>query len=84
MSKSKQTSKNIELTGKLLEFLANSKNLPKLPQNVAFVPFSNTDKELNKANEDLLESLSQEDKPVIKAEEPKTSQETWNLIPVNF
>lgn len=84
MSKNVQTTKNIELTGKLLEYLTKGKDIPELPQNVSFVPFSNTDKRLNKANEELLEALSKEDKPVVKAEEPKTSKGIWNLIPVNF
>ncbi len=84
MSNKQQTSKNIELTGKLLKYLVNGKNVPELPQDVAFVPFSNTDKKLNKANGELLESLSKEDKPVVKAEEPKNKKDSWIITPVNF
>ena len=84
MSKNQQTSKNIELTGKLLEYLTKGENIPELPQDVSFVPFSNTDKRLNKANEELLEALSKEDKPVVKAEEPKSNKGSWIITPVNF
>lgn len=84
MSKKQQTSKNIELTGKLLEYLSRGTDVPELPQDVSLIPFSNTDKRLNKANAELLESLSKEDKPVAIAEEPKTSKGSWKIIPVNF
>ena len=84
MSKNAQTTKNIELTHKLISYLMHGKNIPNLPQDVSFVPFSKSDKKLNKANEKLLESLSQEDKPLVIAEEPKTNKESWNIIPVNF
>lgn len=84
MSKKMQTSKNIDLTHKLIEYLVKGKNVPDLPQDVSFVPFSKTDKKLNQANEELLESLSSKEKPVIKAEEPKTNSGVWKLIPVNF
>lgn len=79
-----QTSKNIDLTHKLIRYLVKGKNVPELPQDVSFVPFSNTDKRLNKANEELLEALSKEDKPVAIAKEPKTIKESWKIIPVNF
>lgn len=79
-----QTSKNIDLTHKLIKYLVNGKNVPDLPQDVSFVPFSNTDKRLNKANGDLLEALLKEDKLVVKAEEPKTKNESWKITPVNF
>lgn len=84
MSNKMQTSKNIELTGKLLDYLTKGKNIPELPQDVSFVPFSNTDTRLNKANEELLAALSKEDKPVVKAEEPKSKKDSWVITPVNF
>lgn len=84
MSNKIQTEKNIDLSQKLIEYLVNGKNVPELPQDVSFIPFSNTDKELNKANKELLESLSQQDKPVAIAEEPKSGKEAWKIIPVNF
>jgi len=84
MSKNVQTSKNIELTHKLINYIVKGKNVPELPEDVSFVPFSKSDKKLNVANEQLLVSLSKEDKPVVKAEEPKTSKGNWKIIPVNF
>ncbi len=84
MSNKLQTTKNIALTQKLIKYLFHGKDVPKLPNDVSFVPFSKSDKELNKANNELLESLSQQDKPVVIAEEPKTSKESWKIIPVNF
>ena len=83
MSKKMQTTKNIDLTHTLIEYLVKVRDVPELPQDVSFVPFSNSDQKLNKANEELLENLSKE-KPVAIAEEPKTKKESWKIIPVNF
>lgn len=84
MSSKMQTSKNIDLTQKLMKYLVNGKNVPELPQDVSFVPFSQTDKKLNGANEELLEALSKGDKPVVIAEEPKNNKDNWKITPVNF
>ncbi|MBI4058848.1 hypothetical protein HY404_01255 [Candidatus Microgenomates bacterium] len=79
-----QTAKNIELTHKLIEYLLRGKNVPDLPEDVSFVPFSKTDKKLNKENDKLLKSIYQEGKRVAKAEESKTSKGSWEITPVNF
>ena len=84
MSIKTQTVKNIDLTEKLIAYIMKSKNLPNLPRDVSFVPFSSTDKKLNKANEELLESLSKEEKPIVIAQEPKINKGSWNITPVNF
>ena len=84
MSIRMQTLKNIDLTEKLIAYILKGKNLPTLPRDVSFVPFSKSDKKLNKANEELLESLAKEEKPVVIAEEPKVNKGSWNIIPVNF
>ena len=84
MSNKVQTSKNIELTQKLIRFLINGKNVREFPEDVSFVPFSQTDAKLNKANEELLESIAQQEQPVAKAEEPKTGKSSWKITPVNF
>jgi len=84
MSTKVQTDKNIELAGKLLKYLTKSKDVPDFPQDVSFVPFSSTDKKLNEANEELLKSISKEEKPVAIAEEPNTKKDSWKIIPVNF
>lgn len=83
MSTKLQTSKNIELTGKLLDYLSRGENIPDLPEDVSFVPFSRNNKKLNSANEKLVEVLNKE-KPVAIAEEPKTGKQGWKIIPVNF
>lgn len=84
MSKKAQTSKNITLTHKLIDYLVKGKNVPDLPQNVSFVPFSKSDKKLNKANEELLEILAKEGKPVAVAEELKGNKDAWKITPANF
>lgn len=84
MSKQQQTTKNIDLTHKLIEYLVRGKNVPNLPGDISFVPFSKSNKRLNKANEELLESLNKEDKPVAIAQEPKNNTDSWKIIPVNF
>lgn len=84
MSNKMQTAKNIELTQKLIEYLLNGDDVPELPENVSYVPFSNKDKVLNKANEELLEVISQEGTYVVKAEEPSSSEKSWKITPINF
>jgi hypothetical protein len=84
MSKKTQTSKNIDLTEKLIGYLMHGKNVPELPQDVSFVPFSKSDKRLNKANEKLLNSLYDEGKPVVIAEELNKGKYAWKITPANF
>ncbi len=84
MSSKIQTSKNIALTNKLIDYLVYGENVPNLPLNVSFVPFSKSDKVLNNANSELLKSLLKDKSPVAKAEEPKTSKGNWKIIPANF
>ena len=84
MSAKKQTDKNIALSEKLIKYLVNGQNVPELPQDVSFVPFSKTDTKLNKANQELLESLSKDEKPVVIAKEPQINKGSWELIAVNF
>ena len=83
MSSKMQTQKNIELTEKLTLYLLSSKTI-ELPSNVSIVPFSNKDEKLNHANEKLVETLLSEDKPLVKAQEPKTSNGPWKFTPINF
>ncbi|MEK9176080.1 MAG: hypothetical protein AAB520_01410 [Patescibacteria group bacterium] len=84
MSNKLQTSKNIQLTNSLLSFLMHGKNIPNLPEDVSFIPFSQKDTKLNKANEELLGILTKEEKPVVIAEEPKKASGSWIITPVNF
>ena len=84
MSNKIQTSKNIDLVNKLMQYLINGKNIPDLPDDVSFVPYSRSDKKLNNANEKLTKNLSKQNKPVATAQEPKTSGSEWKITPVNF
>ena len=84
MSTKTQTVKNIDLTEKLIAYIMKGKDLPSLPKDVSFVPFSKTDKKLNRANEELLNVLYKEGKPVVVAEEMKTGNGAWKITPANF
>lgn len=84
MSNKIQTSKNIELTGKLFDYLLKSGNFSGLPDNASVVPFSKTDKKLNRENERLVENLKEVGNPIVIAEEPKSKSDSWSLTPVNF
>lgn len=84
MSTKTQTTKNLSLTYKLMKYLVKGSNMASLPSNVSFVPFSKTDKKLNKSNEELLENLVKEGKQVVKAEELEGRNMDWKITPVNF
>ena len=84
MSIKQQTDKNIKLTNKLINYLVKGKNIPSLPKDVSFVPFSNSDQKLNKENEKLLDALQKEENPVVKAIEPRSNKGDWEITPVNF
>jgi hypothetical protein len=81
MSTRTQTTKNLDLVYKLMSYLVEDKNMSDLPDNVSYVPFSQSDKSLNKANEKLLKKILEEGNPVVKAEQVNNS---WKITPVNF
>ena len=76
MSKKVQTSKNILLTQKLLDYLQTVK----YKKGYSFVVFSKNDKELNSENEKLAEGLRKEGKKIIKAKETGNKKNPWQLI----
>ena len=84
MSKNEQTSKNLALTYRLIDYISTGEDVPDLPPDVSFIPFSRSDKKLNKENEELLKLLSQDEDPVVMAQEPETEEGSWKLVPVNF
>lgn len=84
MSQKTQSEKNIKLTHKFISYLLNADNLPDFPKDISFVPFSNEDIQLNKANEQLLSNLISSETPVAKVEEPEDDHKTWKIIPINF
>ncbi len=76
MSSKIQTSKNILLTQKLLDYLQTVE----YKKGYSFVVFSKNDQELNNANRKLAEGLKKEGKKIIKAEETGNKKSPWHLI----
>lgn len=84
MSNKAQTSKNLDLTFRFLESTSMGTGVNALPNDVSIVPFSNSDKKLNTANEKLIDALNSEGNPVAIAHEPTSKGENWKITPVNF
>ena len=84
MSKKQQTQKNLELSVSLADFIAKHPNLSKtVISGASVVPFSMSDKKLNKENDKLVEELLEEGKKVVKAQEPKNHRNPWQFSPVS-
>ena len=84
MSK-KQIEENIQLSEKLANYLAsNPKELAKTPDSASFVVFSASDKSLNKLNEKLAKTLTDQGKNVVRAEETRDSKRPWALVAVSL
>lgn len=85
MSKKQQTEKNLKLSVKLVNFIADN---PRLSQSMisgaSVVPFSLSDQALNQSNEKLIEELLEEGKTVVKAEETKDSKNPWKFTSVSL
>lgn len=80
MSKNKQLEKNIELSGKLAEYIAANPSVVKsMPNEASFVVFSTGDKKLNEANKGLIASLKNEGKKVIKATQKSSKTQPWSF-----
>ena len=84
MSKKQQAQKNLNLTVKLTDYLAGNPEMDKhvWGSGVSLVTFSATDKKLNTANQELVESLLEEGKKVVKAQETKNSKQPWKFTSV--
>ena len=82
MSKKQQAIKNMDLTAKLADYIAVHPEASEkvFASGASVVPFSLNDRELNKANERLVEDLLEEGKKVVKAKETKNSKEPWEFI----
>lgn len=81
MSDKIQLNKNVELSGKLADYLAKSSSVLKKYKNSSYVVFSEKDIELNKVNEKLAKVLHKEGNKVVKAIQPKTSKGDWTFEP---
>lgn len=81
MFKPKYVVKNIELSEKLADYIADNPQVVKdHPDSASYVVFSAEDGKLNKVNEGLVRSLREEGTLVIKAEKMKSRKEPWKFI----
>lgn len=82
MSKQQQLEKNLQLSEELMQFLADNPTLS--PTNkwgsVSFVVMTKDDKELNKLNSDLIDSLQEEGKKVVKAIQTLDKKSPWQFL----
>ena len=78
MSKKQQITKNIQLSEKLADFLADKK----VSGGTSYVVFSATDKKLNIMNNKLIASMMKKGKKVVKAEEAKGNKNSWTFTPI--
>ena len=80
MGKMKQLEKNVVLSTKLAEYIASNPSATKgVPAGASFVVFSSSDDQLNKLNQELVKSLKNEGKKVIKAEENENKKQPWSF-----
>lgn len=82
MSNKQQASKNMDLTAKLADYIAEHPEISRqvFVSGASIVPFSLNDKDLNKANEKLVKDLLEEGKKVIKIKETKNRKEPWEFV----
>jgi len=80
MSKTSQLKKNAKLSEKLAEYIASNPSATvDLPEDASFVVFSSKNGELNRLNENLVESLRCEGKDVVKATEKESKKQPWSF-----
>lgn len=83
MTKKAQFTKNIDLSHKLAEYIANNPQAVKNhPDPASYVVFSADDEKLNKVNERLIKNLREDGTKVIKAEKTKSRKEPWKFVMV--
>lgn len=82
MSKNKQIEKNLQLSGELMEYLADnpSQSPTKKLGSVSFVVLTKNDVELNKLNSQLIDSLLDEGKKVVKALQTSDKKQPWTFL----
>lgn len=82
MSKNKQIEKNLQLSGELMEYLADnpSQSPTKKLGSVSFVVLTKNDNELNKLNNRLIDSLLNEGKKVVKAIQTLNKSQPWTFL----
>ena len=82
MSKQQQLEKNLQLSEELMEYLAdNPSQFPtKKSGSVSFIVITKDDKELNKLNIRLIDSLRDEGKKVMKAFQTLDKKQPWTFL----
>lgn len=85
MTKKKQAIKNLDLSQKLAEYIAdNPDSVKDLPEKSTFVVFSSVDEALNAQNQKLIKSVLAEGKKVIKAIQTKDKFNPWKFSRVAY
>lgn len=83
MSKKKQLEKNIKLSTKFTSYVENKPDIAnKISSSSQYVVLSADDKELNKMNEGIIESLLKQGKKVVKVQETNNPKVPWELSTV--
>jgi Family of unknown function (DUF5647) len=84
MDKKTQAEKNLQLMEKLTKFLLSHPEIDKqLPADASRVILSAEDKTLNEINDKLIPGLLEEGKHVVKAQEIKSDNNTWEFSPIS-
>lgn len=81
MSKQQQLEKNLQLSEELMDYLADnpSQSPTKKGGSISFVVITKDDKELNKLNNKLIDSLREEGKKVMKAIQTLNKKQPWTF-----
>ena len=83
MSEQNQVKKNILLSSKFSTYLEKKPEiLDKISANAEYVVLSANDKELNKMNEIIINSLKKMGKKVVKVQETGKPETPWELTPI--
>lgn len=84
MSEKQQITRNLDLSEKLADYLAqNPSETSKLPKKASFVTFSAKDNKLNQKNEEIVNKLTKQGQTVIKAQETSNDKNPWTLTRVS-
>jgi len=85
MTRNIQAKKNMKLSQKLMEYIANNpKAIKNLPDDASFIVFSSVDESLNEENEGLIKSVIAEGKKVIKAIQTRDKSNPWKFSQVAY
>lgn len=85
MSTKIQFQKNIDLSGKFMNYVVSGKaSVSNFPQGGSFVMFSAKDKTLNSANQKLVQNLTKKGQKVIKILETGNKTKPWAFTPVAY